>query len=155
MFFRVWLTSFSVIFGSNELNKLHSLLFVTIVHIKSTNISPHEDLTSQRWRRANALSSLLGRTLPKAQWTQKSAFQPHLASESWPKLDSITSTKHRQQNIDQTLVSDQIKSCLNLNFKILTKPCAQSLNKSLVYFTKPQRRKLHQIVANMILISNS
>ena len=97
----------------------------------STIISHHEDLTSQRWRRANALSSLLGRTLPKAQQTQKSAFRPDLASESRPKLDFITSTKHQQQNIDQTLASVQIISCLNLNFKILTKPCAQSLIKSL------------------------
>ena len=55
---------------------------------------------------------------------QTSAFRPDLASESRPKLDFITSTKHQQQNIDQTSASDQIKSRLNLNFKILTKPCA-------------------------------
>ena len=40
----------------------------------------------------------------------------------------ITSTKHQHQNAEQTPAS---KSCLNFNFKILTNPCAQSLNKSL------------------------
>ena len=128
MFFLVDLISVSAISWTNFIIKASSfsLLFTSI----STIMSHHEDLTSQRWRRANALSSLLGRTLPKAQQTQKSAFRPDLASESRPKLDFITSTKHQQQNIDQTSVSDQIKSRLNLNFKILTTPCAQSLNKS-------------------------
>ena len=37
------------------------------------------------------------------------------------------STKHQQQNTDQTSVS---KSRLNFIFKLLTKPCAESLNKS-------------------------
>ena len=40
----------------------------------------------------------------------------------------ITSKKHQRQNAEQTPAS---KSCLNFNFKILTNPCAQSLNKSL------------------------
>ena len=53
---------------------------------------------------------------------------PNLASEYWPRFNFVTSTKHQQQNTDQTSAS---KSRLNFNFKILTKPCAQSLNKSL------------------------
>ena len=53
---------------------------------------------------------------------------PNLASESWPRFNFITSTKHQRQNAEQTPAS---KSCLNFNFKILTNPCAQSLNKSL------------------------
>ena len=36
-----------------------------------------------------------------------------------------TSTKHKWQNTDQTPVPN---SCLNFNFKILTKPCAQKQN---------------------------
>ena len=43
------------------------------------------------------------------------------------KIQLLTSTKHQQQNTNQTPASNY---CLNLNFKILTKPCAQSLNKS-------------------------
>ena len=39
-----------------------------------------------------------------------------------------TSTKHKWQNTDQTPAPN---SCLNFNFKILTKPCAHILNKSL------------------------
>ena len=53
---------------------------------------------------------------------------PNLASESRPRFNFITSTKHQRQNAEQTPAS---KSCLNFNFKILTNPCAQSLNKSL------------------------
>ena len=53
---------------------------------------------------------------------------PNLASESWSRFNFITSKKHQQQNAEQNPAS---KSCLNLNFKILTNPCAQSLNKSL------------------------
>ena len=44
------------------------------------------------------------------------------------RFNFITSTKHQRQNAEQTPAS---KSCLNFNFKILTNPCAQSLNKSL------------------------
>ena len=52
---------------------------------------------------------------------------PNLASESWPRFNFVNSTKHQQQNTDQTPAS---KSRLNFNFKILKKSCAQSLNKS-------------------------
>ena len=60
--------------------------------------------------------------------TQASKSWPNLASESRPRFNFITSTKHQRQNAEQTPAS---KSCLNFNFKILTNPCAQSLNKSL------------------------
>ena len=53
---------------------------------------------------------------------------PNLASEYWPRFNFVTSSKHQRQNADQTSAS---KSRLNFNFKILIKPCAQSLNKSL------------------------
>ena len=39
-----------------------------------------------------------------------------------------TSTKHLRLNAHQT---PALKSCLNFNLKILTKPCTQSLNKCL------------------------
>merc|ERR1711949_117962 len=52
---------------------------------------------------------------------------PNLASESWPRFNFVNSTKHQQQNTDQTAAS---KSRLNFNFKILIKSCAQSLNKT-------------------------
>ena len=51
-----------------------------------------------------------------------------LASESWSRFHFVTSTKHQQQNTEQTSAS---KSRLNFNFKILTKPCAQRLIKNL------------------------
>ena len=54
--------------------------------------------------------------------------RPNIASESRPRFNFITSTKHQHQNAEQTPAS---KSCLNFNFKILTNPCAQNLNKSL------------------------
>ena len=80
------------------------------------------------------------------------------------------SLKLKLQNLDQISTEIQFrnlyktsaeKNCLNsrfkscLNFKILTKPCAQSMNKSLAFFTKPQVQYLQQIVANRILISDS
>ena len=39
--------------------------------------------------------------------------------ESRPRMNFIATTKHQQQNNDQTSAS---KSCLNINFKILNKP---------------------------------
>ena len=47
--------------------------------------------------------------------------------ESWPRMNFIATTKHQQQNNDQTSAS---KSCLNINLKILTKSCPRSLTKS-------------------------
>ena len=52
----------------------------------------------------------------------------NLASESRPRFNFISSTKHQQQNTDKTSAP---KSHLSFNFKILTKPCAQSLNNNL------------------------
>ena len=43
---------------------------------------------------------------------------PNLASKYWPRFNFVTSSKHQRQKADQTSAS---KSCLNLNFKILTK----------------------------------
>ena len=72
-------------------------------------------------------------------------------------LDQI-STKIQFHNLYQTSAekncpNSSFKSCLN--FKILTKPCAQSISKSLTFFTKPQLRNLQQIAANKIVSSNS
>ena len=53
---------------------------------------------------------------------------PNLASEYRPRFNFIASTKHQWQNSEQTPTS---KSWLNFNFKSLTNPFAQSLNKSL------------------------
>ena len=54
------------------------------------------------------------------------------------------STKHQQQNIDQTSAK---KSHLNFNFKILTKPYAESLNKL-------QLPSLHQTFVNTFFSIN-
>ena len=63
-------------------------------------------------------------------------------SESRSRLNFITTTKHQQQNNDQTSAS---KSCLNINFKILTK---------LDFMTKLHLPNLHQTVVNTFLIIN-
>ena len=59
-------------------------------------------------------------------WNLK--YWPNLAFESRSRFNFITSTKHQWQNSEQTPTS---KSWLNFNFKSLTNPCAQTLNKSL------------------------
>merc|ERR1711963_1070949 len=67
-----------------------------------------------------------------------------------------TSTEHQhlyKTSAEKNCPNSSFKSCLN--FKILTKPCAQSISNSLTFFTKPQLRNLQQIAANKILISNS
>ena len=80
-------------------------------------------------------SNFTFRILPKHQLqnlNQASAFRPNLsfkistkpsALESWPRLNSITSTRtrHQQQNTDQTSAS---KARVNFNFRILTKHSA-------------------------------
>ena len=86
-----------------------------------------------------------------------------------PNISISTKSSIKLQNLDQISTKIQFhnlyktsaeKNCPNssfkscLNFKILTKPCAQSISKSLTFFTKPQLRNLQQIVANKILISN-
>ena len=49
----------------------------------------------------------------------------------WSRFNFVTSTKHQQQNTDQTSAS---KSRLHFNIKILTKPCAKSRNKRLAFW---------------------
>ena len=87
-----------------------------------------------------------------------------------PNISISTKSSIKLQNLDQISTKIQFhnlyktsaeKNCPNssfkscLNFKILTKPCAQNISKSLTFFTKPQLRNLQQIAANKILISNS
>ena len=57
-------------------------------------------------------------------------------------------------NLDQ-ISSEESRPSINFKILILAKPCAQSMNKSLAFFTKPQLQNLQQIVANTILTSNS
>ena len=64
--------------------------------------------------------------------------------KAWSNLIIRISTKHQQQNTDQTSAS---KSRLNFNFKILTKPYAESLNKL-------QLPSLHQTFVNTFLSIN-
>ena len=60
--------------------------------------------------------------------------------------------KIQVQNLNQTSAS---KSHLNFNFKLLTKPYAESLNSFMFSFmTKPQLLNLQQTVVNTILIIN-
>ena len=103
-----WL-HFCVILGSNQLDKLHSLFFVTIVHIKFHHHKPS-------W----------GPHLSKAQRTQglSSAHQSNflmsyhkLSNKSWLQFIFIISTKQQLSNLNQ-----RSAFWLNLNFKILTKP---------------------------------
>ena len=54
-------------------------------------------------------------------------------------ISSRISTKIQLHNLYKTSATkywpnSSFKSCLNFNFKILTKPCAQSLNKSLAFW---------------------
>ena len=64
----------------------------------------------------------------------------NLTSESWPRLNVVTSTKHQQQNTEQTSAS---KSW----------PKSRSEQK-LSFMTKPQLLNLQQTVANTILITH-
>ena len=81
-------------------------------------------------------------------WASKS--WPNLASESWPRLNFITTwsissktmTKPRfildstfyKTSAEKNWPNSSFKSCLNFNFKILTKLFAQSLNKHLDFW---------------------
>ena len=81
-------------------------------------------------------------------WASKS--WPNLASESWPRLNFITTwsissktmTKPRfildstfyKTSAEKNWPNSSFKSCLNFNFKILTKLFAQSLNKHLAFW---------------------
>ena len=58
-------------------------------------------------------------------WASKS--WPNLASESRPRFN-LDSTFYKT-SAEKNWPSSSFKSCLNFKFKILTKPCAQSLNK--------------------------
>ena len=89
-------------------------------HDKSSNKTLDQISCSESTSKSQATSAF------RLNLTSKS--WPTLASESRPRLDfmMITSTKHRQQNTDQTSASKS-----RLNFKILTKSYAQSLNKDL------------------------
>ena len=75
--------------------------------------------------------------------TQTSKSWLNLASVTRQRLNIITSTKHRQQNTDQTSVS---KSRRSFNFKILTKLCAQNLNKSLALWPNLSSKKTIMIL---------
>ena len=70
---------------------------------------------------------------------------PNLASESRPRLNCITTTKHQQQNNDQTLAS---KSWPNLETL-----CSKSEQK-LYFMTKLHLPNLQQTVVNTFLIIN-
>ena len=71
---------------------------------------------------------------------------PNLASESLPRFNFVTSTKHQQQNNQNT---NQNLAWLQL--KILTK---LKVGIKFSFMTKPQLPNLQQTVANMILMSN-
>ena len=64
--------------------------------------------------------------------TSTSKSWPNLASESRPRFN-LDSTFYKT-SAEKNWPSSSFKSCLNFNFKILTKPCAQSLNKRLAFW---------------------
>ena len=97
------------------------------VHITSSNTNPGHISSSESWPSINFKISTKHQPLHK---TSASKSEPNLASESWPRFNFITSSKHQQK---KNWPNSSFKSCLSLNFKILTKPCAQSLNKSLAF----------------------
>ena len=72
----------------------------------------------KHWQRHNGPEGwiLLTKVTPLGHSTKSNTNLDLTSSESRP---SITITKHQQQNNDQTSAS---KSCLNINFKIVTKP---------------------------------
>ena len=75
-----------------------------------------------------------------------------MAPESRPRLNFITSTKHRQQN------SDQLQILPKLQLKILEQTLCPKSEQKFNFMTKPQLPNLQQTVANTILtinISNS
>ena len=117
--------------------------------------SPRQSKTLPKAQRTRGLSSYY-RISIKHQlqiFNQTSASQlnlklkswPNLASEYWPRFNFVTSSKHQRQNVDQTSAS---KSRLNFIIKILTKPCAQSLDKSLVKWLHICRQ-LSQLLPNV------
>ena len=62
----------------------------------------------------------------------------------------VSSTKHQQQNTDQTSAS---KSHPNFNFKLLTHIVLE-VSRKVNFVTKPQLPNLQETVANTILIIN-
>ena len=68
------------------------------------------------------------RQLKNLNQTSRQNLNFNLAPESRPRFSLITSSKHQWQNTNQTPAS---KYCRNVNFKILNKPCALSVNKIL------------------------
>ena len=77
-----------------------------------------KQLSSEYWPRTNFKNSISA-NMSISTKLKNSRYRPNLASESRLRFYFITSTKHQQQNTDQTPASNQ--SCLNFNFKILTK----------------------------------
>ena len=66
------------------------------------------------------------KTLPKTQRTRGLSSYHKFKHKSWSNFKFKISIKHYLQNLNQISVFR-----LNFNFEILTKPCAQSLNKNL------------------------
>ena len=77
--------------------------------------------------------------------------QPNLASESRPRFNFITSTKHQQKK----LANFQLQILPELQLQNLDQPLCSKSEQKFSFLTKPQLRNLQQIVANTILISNS
>ena len=109
MFFRVWLTSFSVIFGSNQLDKLYSLLFVTIVHIKFHHHKPS-------WGPLNGG----GGRMPLAPYKEEHC-QRHNGPKDWVLLTKVTSLGYITSSYTNLL--DQASTSKSQpNISILTRP---------------------------------
>ena len=141
-----WL-HFCVILGSNQLDKLHSLFFVTIVHIKFHHHKPSWGPHLSTVEKGEALSSLQGRTLPKAQGTQglSSAHQSNFV-RLYQVLTQIFSTKHQLQNLNQTSGSRlnlKLRSCPNLASEFWPRfNCVTSTDVSSKTLTKLQLQNL-------------
>ena len=114
-------------------------------HITNTNI----DQISSSESRPSIIFKISTKHQPLHKtWGSKS--WPNQASESWPRLNFITTwsissktmTKPRfildstfyKTSAEKNWPNSSFKSCLNFNFKILTKLFAQSLNKHLDFW---------------------
>ena len=99
------------------------------VHITSSNTNLDQISSSESRPSINFKILTKHQPLHKT-WASKS--WPNLASESRPRFN-LDSTFYKT-SAEKNWPSSSFKSCLNFKFKILTKPCAQSLNKRLAFW---------------------
>ena len=119
-----------------------------------TKVSCSGDITRSN---TNFLSNLIWGISTKH---QTSASQLNLNFKILSKPSFKISTKIQLHNLYKSSATkywqnSSFKSCLSFNFKILTKPCVQSLNKSLALSTSLSSQICNKSVAKTIFIIKS